>query len=52
MYEYEIRNAVSRKSDPAMLYLRSAAVDYVKNELKGETRLVRASKEIIRRRAS
>lgn len=52
MYEYEIRNAVSRRSDPALNNLRSIAADYVKNELKGEIRLVLAQKEIIRRRAS
>ncbi len=52
MYEFEIRNAVTRKSNPAMLYLNRVAADYVQNELRGEARLVRVKKEIIRRRVS
>lgn len=52
MYEFEIRNGVTRKADPAMLFLRKAAVDYIQNELRGEASLIRIRKEIVRRRAS
>ncbi len=42
MYEYEIRNAIARGSDPRILALNRSALDYVQTELRGDLRLLNA----------